>query len=104
MGGQALGIEFDIVARASPDIFRVGQQIVHLVGLARIEVKRVQRQIDHAGLGALRIQIHDHDDNVQQVVAHLAVSDDLFVVHGMKTQAQVSCAVPGFRGESGSPW
>ena len=91
MRGQTLRVQLDIVARSSPDIFRVGQQIVHLIGLARIEVQRVQRQIDHAGLSALRIQVHDHEDDIQKVVGHFAVSDDLFVVHRMKLQAQSLC-------------
>ena len=88
VGRQALGIEFDIVARTPPDIFRVSQQIVHLVGLPRVEVERTSSgRSTMPACVAFRIQVHDHDDDIQKVVRHFAVRDDLFVVHRMKLQA-----------------
>jgi len=41
-------------------------------------------------LSPKRIQIHHHDDNVQQVIGHLAVDDDLAIVHEMKAQVPVT--------------
>src|SRR6266481_3110355 len=90
VGGQALRVELDVVARTSPDVAHVGQQIVHLIRLARVEVKSVQRQIDPCGLSPSWIQIHHYDDDVQQIVGDLSVDDNLVVVRGMKTQAPVA--------------
>src|SRR5262245_22646673 len=52
-GRDAMGIELHIVARAVPEIARVGQEIVHLVGLMPIDPQLIKRQIDPAGLGVI---------------------------------------------------
>src|SRR5580704_14226845 len=90
VGRQALRIEFDVVARTSPDVAHVSQEIVHLVGLARVKMESIQRQINPRGLSSKWIQIHHDDNDVQQIIGHLAVDDDLAVVREMKAQVPVT--------------
>src|ERR1700686_2412388 len=66
VGREPLRAELDVIPRTSPDITRVGQQIVHLIGLARIEVELRQRQIDPRRLSAGGGQVNHNDDKIQK--------------------------------------
>src|SRR3569833_4742000 len=72
-----------------PEIAGVGNQIVHLIGTARIDAPLLVRQIDPAGLGLMGIEIDHHQQDVPEILATFTVGFVLFVVFGLKAQAPI---------------
>src|ERR687892_388714 len=61
---HTLGIQLNVVDRAVPEIARIRQKLMHLKRLLRIETQFFGCQFHPTGLGMMRIEIDDHDDDV----------------------------------------
>src|SRR3954462_2415581 len=83
-------IQLDVVARPMPEIAALTQQIVHLVGLQRIDTQGFQGQVYPAGLSMVRVEIDDGQDDVRRIRRALGVRDDLRVVDGVEPQSTVT--------------
>src|ERR1700682_5717006 len=57
-------IQLHEISRAMPDISRVGQQIMDLVGFLRADVKRVGRYVHPARLSMVRIEVYHHEKHI----------------------------------------
>ena len=63
---------------------------MHLKRLRRIETQFRQRQIHPAGLRVMRIEVHRNDNNVIAIFGMFSETDNLVIVHGVKTQAAIT--------------
>src|SRR5262245_47472998 len=89
MGGHVGRIELNEVMGAAPNIVRIREQIVQLVRLAGVQFEVLQRKVQPTRLWVLWIEVHHHQDYIAQIVGVLAETDQLRIVHRMKTQVSI---------------
>src|SRR5688572_19569020 len=61
MRGKLVRIELDVVAPAGPLVLRAAEEVLHLVGFLR---RDVESELDPAGLGVLRIEVHQDENQI----------------------------------------
>ena len=64
MSGDKLWVEFNVVPGFLPEITGVAQEVMHLVRLLRINIQVIKRELYPAGLSVMRIEVHNHQNNV----------------------------------------
>src|SRR5688572_30589514 len=69
MCGKFVRIELDVVAPAAPFVSRAAEEVVHLVALPG---RDVEREVDPAGLGVLRVYVDHHQDHIVIVFLRVA--------------------------------
>src|SRR5262245_34318456 len=77
---RALGIELDIIAGSSPEIARIAEQFVHLIGVVSLKAERLQREINPPSVGMMGIEVDNDQDNVSAVCSALAVTNQLLII------------------------
>src|ERR1022692_1707837 len=80
-----LRIELHIISPAMPNVTRVAQEVVHLIGIAFHRTKLVDRNVDIGVLFAMRIEVHDHENNVVTRHRHFSVKQNGVVVRLIET-------------------
>jgi len=84
-----LGVQLDEIARRIPLVACLAQQVVGLEGLGR-EPQFGEWQLQPAGVGVVRIQVHHCQNDVGEIRRVFTVADQLLVVDRMEAQAAVA--------------
>src|ERR1700733_9693488 len=79
MGGGALRIEGDEVARPSPHVARAGEHIVRLEPLPGRQAHRGQIDLEEARLRVIRVEIDDGEHGLAAILTRLAVGEERIV-------------------------
>jgi hypothetical protein len=69
-----------------PQVPRVGQQIVHLVGSIRRQLESFDGKVDPARLDVPWVQVDHHQQHVRQVWRHAAVADEGVIIDAVELQ------------------
>jgi hypothetical protein len=72
-----------------PDVARVGEEIVHFIGVGVDLSEILNRHLDPTTLGVEWIKIHDHENDAVARRRHLAIEKKRAVVAGVETQVVV---------------
>src|SRR5512134_3605215 len=77
MRRRARRVELDEVAPPVPQVARAGEQLVHLVGGARVHAERLEVELDPAALRVVRVEVDDGEDGVLRLARAPRVGDQL---------------------------
>src|SRR6185312_1006611 len=87
VGGRSLRVEHDVVVAAPPYIPLIAQQIVHLIGLVGVELQCGDIEVQLAGLGPMRVEVHHRQNDIPGSSIHFQIGDQLVVVYVAEVQA-----------------
>src|SRR5437667_6873018 len=80
VGGQRRRIESNVVAGAAPAELHAGEQVLDLVRPVGRQAQVGEGQVDPAGLGVVRVQVHHRQDDVGEIIRRLCPCNELVVV------------------------
>jgi len=89
MRGLNVGIEFHVISTAAPGVCRAAQQVLYLINVALHLPETLNRNVDKGILFAMRIKIHNDENNVITRSGHLAVKQNGVVVGVVEPQIRV---------------
>jgi len=89
MSRHALRVEHDEISRAAPLITLIAHQIVHLIGLFRVDSQGLEIEHQPSRLRIVGIQIDDRQDDVLRRCIVLDVGDQLVVVYRAEVEIVV---------------
>ena len=89
MGGHRVRIDLYVVARPIPAIIGIGQLVLHLERMIRIEPQVVEVQLNPAGVGMRRTQIDDDQYDVGSIRRALAITNQLIIICRVEMQALI---------------
>jgi hypothetical protein len=89
-------IELDVILATAPRVARVAEQIVHLIYVAFHLSELIDRHIDVRILFAMRIEIHNDENDVVASGSHLAIKEDCVIIGVIKPQVIVKLKRPVF--------
>src|SRR5262249_4938875 len=89
-------IEFHVITPAAPGISRAAQQVLHLIHVTLHLSETLNRNIDKRILLAMRIKIHNDENDVITRDGHLAVKQNGVVVGVVEPQIGVKLKRPVF--------
>jgi hypothetical protein len=89
VGRLNFGIKLNVILPATPGVARVVEQIVHLIYIALHLPELIDRHIDVRMLFAMRIKIHNDENDVVPSGSHFAVKEDRIVIGVVKPEVIV---------------
>ena len=65
---------------SSPAALALVQEILDREGALRVNAPLFERQFDDGRVSALRVEVHNRDNDVSRVLGTLAVADDILII------------------------
>src|ERR1044072_5492160 len=84
-----VGIEFHVISTAPPGVSRAAQQVLYLIDVALHLPETLNRNVDKRILFAMRVKIHNDENDVITCSRHLAVKQNGVVVGIAESQIDV---------------
>src|ERR1043165_5996387 len=89
MRGLNVGIEFHVISTAGPGVCRAAQQVLYLIDVALQLPETLNWNVDKRILFAMRIKIHNDENDVITCSRHLAAKQNGVVVGIVESQIGV---------------
>src|SRR5258707_3190006 len=73
-----------------PNVARIGQQVMHLIGFMVAKLKLFESDRNPTRLRSARVQVDDHQNLVREIFRNFTVGNQLLVVDRVKPQAPIA--------------